>query len=53
MDDLEKQRQLRLERDSRANDTPNCPKCLTRMLPTEGNREPVWQRPECGAIVPA
>lgn len=48
MDDLEKQRQLRLERDSLAFDTPNCPKCLHRVDPAEVDGEPMWQCSECG-----
>lgn len=44
MDDMERQRQLRRERDSLAFDTPNCPKCLHRMEPGEES----WVCPECG-----
>ena len=49
MDELERQRQLRIERDSLAFDTPNCPKCLHRMLAVEVDGESVWLCPECGA----
>ncbi|MBD8012811.1 zf-TFIIB domain-containing protein [Microbacterium sp. Re1] len=50
MDDFERQRQLRVERDALAFDTPNCPTCLHRMEPAEVDGEPVWRCPECGRI---
>lgn len=51
MDDLERQRELRRERDALANDTPNCPRCLHRMEPAEVDGEAVWRCPECEAVV--
>lgn len=50
MDDLERQRELRRERDALANDTPNCPRCLRRMEPAEVQGEPVWQCSGCGNL---
>ncbi|UNK71728.1 zf-TFIIB domain-containing protein [Microbacterium sp. H1-D42] len=52
MDDLERQRRLRLERDALL-DTPNCLACLHRMEPTDVDGVPVWQCPECGTTQPA
>ncbi|WP_429457487.1 zf-TFIIB domain-containing protein [Microbacterium sp. ZKA21] len=50
MDDLERQRELRRERD-RLLDTPNCPQCLTRMEPADVGGEPMWRCPECGTLL--
>lgn len=47
MDDLERQRQLRLNRDALALDVPNCPKCMHSMVPTEVDGEPVWRCDAC------
>ncbi|MGP6177845.1 zf-TFIIB domain-containing protein [Microbacterium sp. A196] len=49
MDDLSRQRQLRLERDALAMDVPNCPACLHQMEPAEANGEYIWECHECGA----
>jgi len=47
MDDLERQRELRRERD-RLLDVPNCPRCLHQMKPAELDEEPVWRCSKCG-----
>ncbi|WP_363317989.1 zf-TFIIB domain-containing protein [Microbacterium sp. Bi121] len=52
MDDLERHRRLRLERDALLS-TPNCPTCLQQMEPAEIDGVPVWRCPECGAERPA
>lgn len=49
MDDLARQRELRLERD-RLLDTPNCPNCLHRMEPAEVDGEARWLCPGCGLL---
>lgn len=48
VDDLEKQRALRLLRDE-ALSTPNCDECLHPMEPAERDGVPVWKCPECGS----
>ncbi|MEJ1088330.1 hypothetical protein WDU99_08375 [Microbacterium sp. Mu-80] len=48
MDDLERQRELRRERD-RLLDVPNCPECLHRMEPAEVDDDLMWLCRECGA----
>lgn len=48
MDDLERQRELRLMRDEIMS-TPNCLHCLHRMEAAERDGEAVWRCTSCGA----
>lgn len=47
VDELERQRELRPERD-RLLGVPNCPRCLDRMKPAEVEGQLAWRCPECG-----
>ncbi len=47
VDNLERQRELRRERDRLLN-VPNCPRYLHQMKPAELDEEPVWRCAECG-----
>ncbi|WP_460797784.1 zf-TFIIB domain-containing protein [Microbacterium sp. GXF0217] len=47
MDDLERQRELRVARDEVLS-TPNCPNCLHRMDTTERTGVAMWHCYECG-----
>lgn len=47
MDDLQRQRELRLVRDEILS-TPNCPDCLHSMEPSHNADTDVWRCTECG-----
>ena len=47
MDDLQRQRELRLIRDESLS-TPNCPDCLHPMEPAQAADSDVWRCTACG-----